>query len=256
MAESPIHKATHLLRLLIEAGAPVSLSEIVARSGYNSSTALRLLRMLAEDGFVSFKPETKLYRPGGEFLRLAAISLNDNPFYARLRPALAALARETGETVGFNLYDREAGIMVIVMTERSPQPLGYDVPLGRKDFLHAGASGKAILAFLPDEEIEAVIARHGLPLVTPDTITDKAQLMAQLREIREEGCVVSQGERVEGAVGSAAPVYGEDGKVLGSLLVTIPAFRYSPESRQKITEAVMAAADALRAGGRRKETDQ
>ncbi|MEJ8574256.1 IclR family transcriptional regulator [Microbaculum marinum] len=253
MAESPIHKATNLLRILVEASAPLSLSELVAKSGYNTSTTLRLMRMLAEDGFVAFAPAGKLYTAGAEFLRLAAISLNDNPFFLRLRPALAALARETGETVVFNLYDREAGLMIIVMSERSPQPLGYDIPLGRRDFLHTGASGKSILAFLPEQEIHDVIERHGLVAVTPDTVTDRDVLFEQLLEIRQNGIAISRGERVEGAVGSAAPVYGEDGRVAGSILVTVPAFRHTEESQKKVTAAVKKAADNLRAGGVRKE---
>ncbi|WP_288900274.1 IclR family transcriptional regulator [uncultured Sneathiella sp.] len=253
MAESPLYKAMQLLRILIESSSPMTLTDLTTASEMNASTTMRVMRMLAEDGFVAFDPPSKLYRPGAEFLRLAAISLNDNPLFSRLRPALAALAHETGETVAFNLYDVEAGMMMLALTERSPQPLGYDIPLGRRDYLHAGASGKAILAFLGADEIDAVLNRHGLPQVTDGTVIDRATLIKQLEDIRETGYALSFGERVDGAVGTAAPVFGENGRVAGSILVTVPSFRHTEERQQKINQAVIRTAEMLRAGGLRKE---
>src|SRR5262249_22800504 len=101
-----------------------------------------------------------------------------------------------------------------------------------------GASGRAVMAFLPKKQIEKAIRRHRLPAVTTHTITSQAKLFRELATVRRAGYAISDGERLEQAVGIAAPVFRGNGDVFGSILVTIPKFRFLKKDESKIARAV------------------
>lgn len=107
--------------------------------------------------------------------------------------------------------------------------LSYALNVGDTRHLNMGAGGKSILAGMSDAEAEAVIARHGLPSATPDTVTDPERLVADIALIRSRGYAVSNGESVEGAIGYAVPIFYRGEMVFGSMAVTAPQIRFRAE---------------------------
>jgi DNA-binding IclR family transcriptional regulator len=107
----------------------------------------------------------------------------------------------------------------------SPQEIKMKVELGRPYPLHAGASSRAILAFMPEETRETVIA-NGLERLTPETVGDPEALRRLLNDTRSTGYSTSRGERQHGAGSVAAPVLGMDGEVAGAISVCGPVSRF------------------------------
>jgi len=109
--------------------------------------------------------------------------------------------------------------------------------------VHGGASGRALLAFLPEEERRAVLTSP-LPALTDRTITDPQVLEDSLAEIRRRGYAISRGERAAGGVGIAAPVLGE-GRLLGVVGIGMPEQRFAASLERRLARRVLAAAAAV-----------
>ncbi|GAA4055124.1 IclR family transcriptional regulator [Actinomadura miaoliensis] len=110
--------------------------------------------------------------------------------------------------------------------------------------LHAGSSSRVILAFLPEGRREAVLSRP-LAALTDRTITDKPDLRARLAETARDGVAVSLGERQADAASVAAPLFGPDGEVQGSISVCGPLHRFTPEAIARYRTLVREAAEEI-----------
>lgn len=224
--DSPVLKAIKILKRLAEGHRPMGVQEVAVSTALNVSTVHRLLHLMAQDEIVSYDAKDRTYRVGTEFMRLAAKVLGSESLVGRVRPVVADLAEQLDETCAFAIYEPKRRTKVIAIVERGTHPLGYHFEIGSRDGLHAGASGKAILAFLPDDEIEQILSGP-LPKLTEFTVVDPAELRREILEIREKGYSTSGGERIPGAgFGIGAPVFGPHKGIVGSIVVTVPAFRW------------------------------
>jgi DNA-binding IclR family transcriptional regulator len=239
MPDSPVLKAFAVLRRLAERGEAVGVQQLAGETGFNVSTVHRLLQLMARDGMVSYDAEARLYSVGIESIRFATRVLGAGSLTERVRPLVAELAARLGETCAFTLYEPKTFTKLFAIVERGPHPLGYDFAVGSRDGIHAGASGKPILAFLPDEDIERFL-RKPLPRVAENTITDPNQLRRQIRQVRKRGYATSRSERVQGdAAGIGAPVFGPKRRVIGSLVITMPSFRWRNDRVEETAKVVI-----------------
>jgi DNA-binding IclR family transcriptional regulator len=239
MADSPVLKAISILQRLAEHGQPVGVQQLADDTRLNVSTVHRLLQLMARDGMVAYDADARTYGIGIEAIRFAHQVLGSGSLTERVRPLVAELAAHLGETCAFTLYEPKTFTKVMAVVERGPHPLGYDFAVGTRDGIHAGASGKPILAFLPDADIERYL-RRPLPRLTERTLTDPDQLRRQIRQIRKRGYATSRSERVSGsATGIGAPVFGPKGQVMGSIVVTIPSFRWRNDRLEETARTVM-----------------
>lgn len=101
--------------------------------------------------------------------------------------------------------------------------------IGRQVALHSTAVGKAILAFLPPEEVEKIIASRGLPRFTPRTISTMAALQAELAGVKERGYAIDDGENEEGIRCVGAPVFDYQGRVVAAISISGPVLNVTPE---------------------------
>lgn len=149
---------------------------------------------------------------------------------------LAATAARFDETVALGLLDSDTRRLRISQSHASTRPVHYALEPGDHLMLYAGAAGKAVLANLPSH----TWPRELDPLTTA-TITDHSELTADLTGIREAGMAVSFGEHISDAVGIAAPVF--DGlRVVGSITISIPRYRFDEKDLPTLTAAVREAA--------------
>jgi DNA-binding IclR family transcriptional regulator len=245
MVDSPVLKATAILKRLAEHDAPVGVQQLATDLGFNVSTVHRLLQLLAGDGMVTYDSQARLYGLGTECIRFATRVLGSGSLIGRMRPLIAALAARLEETCALTLYEPQTFSNVIAIVERGPHPLGYDFDVGARDGIHAGASGKAILGFLPDADIERML-QSLLPRLTEATVVDPGELRRQVRQIRKRGYATSRGERIRGAgIGIGAPVFASHAQVIGSVVVTVPSFRWRNERLLKIADIVLDCARQL-----------
>jgi IclR family acetate operon transcriptional repressor len=129
--------------------------------------------------------------------------------------------------------------MMFVEIVESAHPLRYELQLNRWLPVHAGATGLAIMAFLPEEERRTIVARSRLDPVTERTIQDPVFLQRELERIRHRGYACTHGQRIPGAVGLAAPVWGPDGRVVGDVALTVPDYRFEPNSERRLGELLI-----------------
>jgi len=108
--------------------------------------------------------------------------------------------------------------------------------------LHCGASGKVLLAYMPEKERRKIICGKPLEKFTPKTITDPDELEADLEQIRRQGYAVSFEEREAGNYSVVVPILGNGGKILASLSICGPIFRFSDEQLEKNKAAALDAA--------------
>jgi DNA-binding IclR family transcriptional regulator len=113
---------------------------------------------------------------------------------------------------------------------------------GTTIYLHSGASGKVILAYLNPEERARTIQEKGLKRLTANTITDPSALKKELEEIRRRGYAVSDQEIYQGVKAIAAPIFDFQGKITASLGVAGPRERLTVKKVVSLTPILKEAA--------------
>jgi DNA-binding IclR family transcriptional regulator len=249
----PVARAFDILRAMVDQGQDVyGVRELAQSVGIPPSSAHRLLSLLENAGMVS-REDGGNYALGMEFHRLSMRGASLLPLSKAALPVLERTRRDCGETAVLGIYDSSRREMMFTHSLESENRLRYVLELNAWVPVYAGATGLAIMAFLPDEEQEAIIADTHLAPLTHRTIQDPEVLREQLRTIRERGYAFTYGERVEGAVGFAAPVFDAQRRVVGDIIVTMPEFRFeNHHSEQEIGELVVRGARDVteRIGGR------
>ncbi|MFD7206619.1 IclR family transcriptional regulator [Streptomyces sp. NPDC059893] len=240
----PLARGIEILTLMIDGGEEAyGVRDIGTRLGVSASTAHRLLGDLEELGMVGRTPAGN-YRLGMEFLRLAWTANSRFPLREAANDLLADLTRRSGESSFFAVFNEQRRQMMFAMSAESSHPLRYTVPKGVWLPLHAGASGLAILAFLPPELRDEIV--HGkLEVLTDRTWVDADRLTERLSGIRRDGYAISHGERIDGAIAIAAPVHGPANTVIGDMGITIPETRFNASTTAELTALVREAAGAL-----------
>jgi DNA-binding IclR family transcriptional regulator len=144
---------------------------------------------------------------------------------------LVKLGEFSGETVQLNILRGDHGICLYGV--ESPSAFRLAPEKGRVIPLYAGASGQSILAFM-DQEARDKICEDSLQRFTPHTITDPEKLKTRLAEIRKQGYVITRQEVYIGSLGIAAPVFGREGQVIGSVSLSGPIQRIDEEQKNAI----------------------
>lgn len=232
MAEARIQTVSNIFSILHRLAATDSregVNDIAVSVGLSANVVHRLLKALVADDIVSFDADKKAYGIGPEFLRLSVVTVRQSSFIRIATDIMKELVRLSEETTCINAYRPSDGLFSVLAVEESSRDLQYVLETGTLFPLHAGAGGKAILAYLPEDEIDRVLKRQPYVKLTNMTVTNPRKLREQLKEITERGYAMSFGERLEGAVGIAAPVFDEAGAVVASLQYTIPLHRFEQE---------------------------
>lgn len=243
-----VGKALDLLDLFTRQRSQVGLSEIARLSGLNKATCHRLLTEMESRGLVEKVGSAREYRLGTAVLRLAALRETAVPTRDAAMPVLQALARATGETTHLSL--REGDKLVTIAFAYSPAH-ATRVTMEDADILpwHATSSGQAVMAFLPETEREALLARP-LPRLTEATVTDPARLRARLSDLRARGYAETEGTFESDARSLALPLFASGDQVVGALGVAFPVSRITPERYDLIRrEAIRAAKDIVTVWG-------
>lgn len=206
-------------------------------------TVHRLLAALARLGYVSRDAQTRKFRLGGAALQLGEHARAVTDLRAVAMMPLRRLSQETGETALLTAVSPERDCSVCLERVETSQPLRLSVQPGRQLPLHAGSSEKALLAFMPDKEVERLMAGPLEQLCTA-TITDPRSLRRDLQAIRERGWASSHEETNIGVWGIAVPVISED-DVVCAVGIAGPSTRLSDEVVRRDVPLVQRAALAV-----------
>lgn len=221
-----VERTLDILLTFLREGRELGITELSRGLKLPKATVHRLVATLAGRGFLTRNALTSHYRIGLSLFRLGNLFLAQTEVRPAALPVILELARTTGETVNLNIViDRRR---VCIEKAESTHDIRHFVELGRPSPLYGGASGKVLLAFLDDVDIQAVIAA-GLRPLGPRTITDPERLQRSLAEIRRRGYATSADERVPGASAVSAPVRDGTGRVVAGLTISGPTYRFTPE---------------------------
>jgi DNA-binding IclR family transcriptional regulator len=196
------------------------------------------------EGFVESAAEGRLYTVGRQFYRVAARVMASTSPADRAQPLLHELALTHDETVLFGLYLPTERAMCFAARADGHQMLKYEIELHRPLSLVWGASGKAILAFLPENIVRTILASEGPSPGSGLAPPPFTQLERELRRVREQGYSVSESQKLPDARGIAAPVFGPAG-VLGCICLTSPRSRALRDSVEAVAKDVATHAAAF-----------
>lgn len=228
-----------MLLAFVGADPAIGVTEISRKLGMSKAVVHRILQSLVSRQLVVLDEDSRGYRLGPAAAALGAHALRNLDLRRAALPVLRRLQHETGETT--TLSELLGTARVYLDQVPSLKEIKMTVEVGRPFPLHAGASGKAILAFAPPGLRELVLGRP-LPALTPLTPTRRTEIEAELARIEEAGTAISFGERQHGAGAVAAPVLGVDGYALGSISVCGPVDRFDEQTVEHMRPLVLKAA--------------
>jgi len=217
--------ALNILEVLAQEGAPMTVTELSEKVGLKISTVHRLLTTLGHRGYVTQDPESSKYRLGLKMLEMGNAALYHSDIRTVARPYLEEIVERCNETANLAVLDGSDVVYIdqveshnLIIVKMFAQP-------GNRGPVHCTASGKALLAFLPPDKLEQVLSQVDFVRYTDETITDKDQLLKELKRIKQEGYALDWGEMEEHVRCIAAPIFNHEGKAVASISISGPSNR-------------------------------
>jgi IclR family KDG regulon transcriptional repressor len=211
-----------VLRSVYRAGEAKQLAEVSAETGIDKAGVLRVLSTLTAEGIIRRDPVTGGYQPDmRSWIYLMPSVQPGVSFVAAVQAALSRLSETTGLTAGLMLPGGER-TTTGAMWARPRTVVHYDPAQAPSAApLHATASGKCLLAWMPEAKLEQYLAQP-LERVTRRTITSPVRLQRELARARRTGYAMHVGELSPEVCGMALPIHTTDGTVVGALALAVP----------------------------------
>lgn len=235
-----VDRALDILEALAASSGRLALADIAARTGLKASTCHHLVSTILRRGYVSQDRDTRRYSLGSKIFELSEARAGQIDLLGLAMPYLARLNEITGEAI--HLCVMEGLNLVTLGKLGSRYAVKVDSTVSKSNAAHATATGKAILAWLPESEVDEILVAKGMERFTDRTIVSRDLLVEELRKVRRHGYAEDVEEFEPGVVCIGAPVRGSKGTVLGSISLSMPTMRVSEESLQRTRALVMEAA--------------
>jgi DNA-binding IclR family transcriptional regulator len=241
-----VAKCFQVLEALNAAGRALTLTELAPLAGLPRSAVQRLTHTLRTLGYLRQHPRSRAYTLGSRLLEFGHTVLATDRVRERALPHLAALNRDTGETV--NLMELEGHDIVYVARFPSVHAVSVDLHVGSRLPAFCTAAGRAILAQVAPAEARARLAAAPRRAWTTRTVTDVARLAHLLDEARRLGYALNDQEGFVGDISVAAALVAPDGAVAGAINIAVPTPRWRVEAvRRELVPRVLATARAVAA---------
>ena len=244
---APENRSLRKALLLIEALAtsPRSLTAVqLSRTlKLTRPTVYRILKTLAQHGFVTREEGDPSYRLSFKLLDLGQRVLERTDLLDVARPVLRKLGAHCRETV--HLAVPEDGRMVYLDKLEGSGPFCTNSRLGRSVPMHCTALGKSILAFLPPPKATAVLMHHGMPRHTAHTIVALAPMERELARVRRQGYAIDDVEFEEGVRCIGGPVFDHRGTPIAAISISAPLSRMPLAKTQEVGALVREGAASI-----------
>jgi len=237
-AVQSVDRAVRVLEILAREGE-ATVTEVARELEVHTSTASRLIAALHEHDLVEHPASRAKYRLGVGLLRLAGATASRLDLTTQAQPVCDALAAELDETTNVAIISGDVAINVC--QAQGSTHVAAQNWVGQRTVLHATSSGKVLLAYLRDGELDGILDGQ-LERFTPRTLTTAGELRTELQCIREQGWAHAIEEYEEGLNAVAAPIRGHDGTVVAAISASGPAYRLSEERIPEASHAVARAA--------------
>jgi len=231
-----VGRAIDILLAFTRSQPSMGIAELQKTVGIARPTLYRMLRTLESRDLIRFVGEPRRYELGFRVMQLANTWLAQAEVTRAAGPLLEELRQSTQETVALSVpCSRNSRVFAIELPSR--HAIAFSLGVGHIQAMHVGASGKAILAFLPPTERECILG-------SVDTRLRKG-LDSELAKIREEGFSLTRGEMIPGALAIAAPVFDREGTVIASVSIVGPEGRMQGSDTQRVAQFATDAANKI-----------
>lgn len=232
----PVERVVRLITYFASSQGDVSVKEVADALDLPQSTTHRLIQQLIALGLVQRAQGARRYAFGPEMYRLGAMITNRlNVVHLAMEP-LRRIVAYSNECCALALYRDEDATLVFAERVASTQQLRYQLDLYQPVSVIWGASGHAVMAHLPAQRVAALLEKEP---VSPTGLRSlpSDELQAELELIRKRGYAAStRAEKIDGAAGVSAPIFGANGQVIGCFSLFIPRMRYPQDKETQLGE--------------------
>lgn len=229
-----------VLETFYDADLELRLQEVTTRTGITKSSAFRILFTLESLGYLEKNAATGKYRLGGRIFAAAGKARATRSVGQLAQPYLRTLNQQFGETVNLGALQNQQ--VVYVETVEGSHSFRLMANIGAVAPFHASALGKAILAFLPEVELSALLETMKFPRLTSHTIGNRDELLKSIQKVRRRGYAVDDEEIEEQAFCVAAPILDGSGRASHAVSLAGPTHRMRSRQKSIIEEVTKAAA--------------
>jgi len=244
MNESPrtiksVENARRIMGVLEDRGG-ATVAEVADEVDLTRGTVHTYLVTLKKEGFIR-KSRDNVYDLDLKILSLASSIRERQPIYKHGRHEANELAISTGDVT--HLAVESDGVVYILYSSRGS--LKEETPSNGNIPMHATATGKAILAKMPDDRVAEIIEQHGLEPLTQHTITEPERLFEELASIREQGYAENKQEQTVGAQTYATSVQFPNGALAGSIAISGTIGRFERKDTDEMVQGLIEAANQI-----------
>jgi DNA-binding IclR family transcriptional regulator len=229
-----VERAFAILEATAGQSGGLTNAEISRRLGIPKSSASYILRTLERRGYLRREEESGRYRLGLKLLNLGRGVLSGYGLREIAITAMRVLVDRTGLTAHLAVLDR--GEAVYIEKVEAPGFIKMDTWVGRRMFVHSTSVGKALVANLPKQAVDAILREHGMVKRTPKTITTPRRYHAELALVREKGFAVDDEENSLDARCLAVPVFDANGGVVAAIGLSGTVSHLDPGSIPRVAE--------------------
>ncbi|MEV0074063.1 MULTISPECIES: IclR family transcriptional regulator [unclassified Amycolatopsis] len=240
---STADRALDILGMFATERLRIRSADVAGELGVARSTAYRYLSTLHRAGYLEDDPQGG-FRLGQKVFELARLARSSYGLSAVALPIMERIAAEIGETV---LLTRRSGAQVVCLEKAEPPENRVRLSYQRGTVLplNAGASAWVLIAWEPPDECERLLAEHPFTELTSASVVSPSDVAARLGDIRNAGFAVTRGELDPDAIGIAAPIRDDQGKVVAGLSVVSINRRVPADRETELVEAVLKSAGEL-----------
>ena len=212
-----VEKAMTILSAFHHADGPLSLSELVVRSGVDRSAAQRMVHTLRTLGYVRRDTEGNGFIPGVRILDHTLDCLRLDPLVRRATPVLQELRKSVRERVDLSLFD-DLRVLYAVRLQTKRQTLNTSL-VGHSVPTFCSSGGWAILSKLPSEQARDIVERSDRRPFTPDTVSEVDEIMDHIAETRIKGYSLTTNQILSGEIAAGFPVLNNEGEPIAAIHV-------------------------------------
>ena len=238
-----LERTFKILDVFSEDGRELGMAELVPKLRIPKSTIHRLIMVLERHGYLERSPVSDKYHLGSKVVQLGMHALSRLDLGGTATPYLKRLASETGETAHLGIL-QENKVMSLYHAQGT-HVLQPPSTVGRRIPIYCTSLGKAIVAFLPDEEQNHLTSGLRFQRYTSKTITRSAALKSELARVRKQGYALDNEEFEKGLKCLGAPVRDYSGRVIAAISIAMPSFRMSKRREAELKAAVVRTATDL-----------
>jgi IclR family transcriptional regulator, KDG regulon repressor len=238
-----IMRANQIMKALAKQPGEFGLREICRAVRLPSSTVYRLLATLENEGLVERSDDGLRYRLGLQIFRLGTAVLNNMRLEREAYPLMQKLAESSGETVNLGVL---SGSNVLYLQKiESKEPLRADLVVGGLVPSYCSATGKVLLAFLPEGQLDILFRDTKLIRMGPNCLTSMDQLKNELEVTRKRGYSIDDQEFNSQIRATGAPIWGHRQGVIAAIAVAGPATRLTPARLNELVAVTTHAAGEI-----------